>query len=160
MLDFEIAQVIIQIIAFLIMLFIMKRYGWKPLLDTLENRKIKIQNEFDSIAAQKETLKELNMQYEVKLKEIDQHARNKIQEAIATGRMMSAEIQKDAQSHAKIILDKAKSDLQAEVLKAKIDLKKDVVNLVVKTTGKFLQENINADDQLRLIAQFVEEAKL
>ncbi len=160
MLDFELSQVIIQIIAFLIMLFIMKKYGWKPLLDTLENRKIKIQGEFDAIAAQKEALKELNMQYEAKLKEIDHEARNKIQQAIEEGRMMSAEIQKDAQSHAKIIFDKAKSDLEAQILKAKSDFKKDVINLVVQITEKVLQEKLKSEDQLKLIAQFVEEAKL
>src|SRR5262245_43127903 len=107
MLDLDVSQIIIQIIAFLVMFWIMKRYGWQPLLDILEARRKAIQAEFDSIAVQKEEAKKLTAQYEEKLRDINADARKKIQEAIAEGHKMSVEIQKDAQASAKEILQKA-----------------------------------------------------
>jgi len=158
MLNIEISQIIIQIIAFLIMLWIMKKFGWKPLLDTLENRKNKIQAEFDTIQAQKLEAKQLNELYKEKLKEIDKEARNKIQEAIAEGRTISSEIQKDAKAQAKLILETAKSELEGEIAHAKSQLKADMVNIIMNVTKKILKENLLPADQLKLIAQFVEEA--
>lgn len=54
MLDLDLGQIIVQIIGFLAMLWILKRYGWKPLLDLLDARRQKIQSEFDSIEEKKE----------------------------------------------------------------------------------------------------------
>lgn len=158
MLNIEISQIIIQIIAFLIMLWVMKKFGWKPLLDTLDERKNKIRSEFDSIALEHAKAKELNAMYEEKLKEIDKDARNKIQEAIAEGRAISSEIQKNAQNEAKIMLATAKLEMEGEIEKAKAHLKADMVNIIIEVTKKVMKENLTSDDQSKLIAQFVEEA--
>ena len=160
MLNLDVSQIIIQIIAFLIMLWVMKKYGWQPLLDTLKARREAIQAEFDSIAAQKEEVKQLTIHYEEKLKEIDADARKKIQEAVAEGHKISLEIQEDAQAHAKEILQKAKSELEGEIANAKNQLKNDMVNLVVNITEKILQEKLDSAAQKKLIANFVEEAQL
>lgn len=160
MLNLELSQILIQIIAFLVMLWVMKRYGWKPLLDVLEGRQKKIHDEFDSIAAQKEEVKQLMVQYEEKLKEVESNMRKKIQEAVAKGNKISVEIQEDAQAKAKEIVEKAKSEVKEEIVKAKNQLKDDMVNLVMDTTKKILQENLDTESQKKLIAKFVEEVHL
>jgi F-type H+-transporting ATPase subunit b len=160
MLTLEASQIIIQIIAFLVMLWVMKRYGWKPLLGILEERRLKIQAEFDSIASQKEEVKQLALQYEERLKGIDAEMRKKIQEAIAQGQKISAEIQEDAQARAKEILQKTKSEVEGEIAKAKIELKNDMVNLVVNVTKKILQEELDASTQKKLIINFLDEVQM
>lgn len=156
MLNLDVSQIIAQIIAFLVMLWVMKRYGWQPLLDTLEVRRKKIQAEFDSIAAQKEEIKQLTLQYEEKLKGIDIEARKKIQE----GHRMSLKIQEDAQVHAKEILQKAKSELEGEIAKAKNQFKDDMVTLVINITEKILKEKLDTSSQKKLISNFIEEVQL
>ena len=160
MLNLDVSQIIIQIIAFLVMLWVMKRYGWQPLLDTLKARRDTIQAEFESITTQREQVQQLTILYEEKLKGIDMDARKKIQEAVEMGRKISAQIQLDAQASAKEILAKAKSEMESEVDKAKIQLKNDIVNLVVNTTEKILQEKLDGSIQKKLIESFVEEARL
>lgn len=160
MLDLNVSQIIIQIIAFLVMFWVMKRYGWQPLLDVLEARQKKIKEEFDSIAAQKEDVKKLAVQYEDKLREINADARKKIQEAINEGHKISVKIQEDAQTNAKAILDKAQLEIAGEISNAKNQLKNDVVDLVVKTTEKILQKKLDEPNQQKLIADFIEEAQL
>lgn len=156
MLNLDARQIIIQIIAFLVMLWVMKKYGWKPLLATMEARREKIQTEFDSIAAQKEEIKQLTDQYEEKLKKFDAEARKKIQE----GHKIGIKIQEDAQAHAKEILQKAKSEMEIEFIKAKNQLKNDTINFIVNATEKILQEKLDASSQKKLIANFIEGAQL
>lgn len=160
MLDLKMNQIIIQIIAFLVMFWVMKRYGWQPLLDVLEARREKIKAEFDSIDAQKEEARKLSAQYEEKMKEISANARKKIQEAIAEGHKISAEIQEDAQTNAKEILQKAKLEIAEEIANAKNQLKNDMVGLVVDTTEKLLQKTLDDSSQKKLIADFIDEAQL
>lgn len=160
MLNLDISQIIIQIIAFLVMLWVLKRYGWQPLLDILEARRKKIQAEFDSIAAQKEQINQLSIQYVERLKEIDTEVRKKMQEAVAQGQKMSTQIQKEAQMHAQEILQRAKSEMESEIAKAKNQLKNDIVNLVIHVTEKILREKLDDSNQKELIAKFIGEAQV
>lgn len=157
MLDLNVSQIIIQIIAFLLMFWVMKKYGWKPLLGALDARRQKIQAEFDDVQAEKEKAQHLTASYEDKLREISADARKKIQEAIAEGHRISVGIQDEAQKNAKEIVQKARLEIAEELTKAKNQLKDDVVNLVVNTTEKILQENLNDSSQKTLISNFVEE---
>lgn len=160
MLDLNVSQIIIQIIGFLVMLWILKKFGWKPLLDLLEVRREKIKSEFDSIDAKKADVDQLISKYEQKLKEIEADSRNKIQEAVEEGHKIGLEIQKDAQNQAKETLNKVKSEIEGEIAKAKNQLKNDMVDLVMTITNKILKEDLDPANQKKLIAQFIEEANL
>lgn len=52
--EVEVGQVVSQIIAFLILLAVLKRFAWGPLLQLLEEREERIRSEFDTIAKHKE----------------------------------------------------------------------------------------------------------
>lgn len=139
------------------MLWIMKKYGWKPLLDTLERRKNKIQEEFDLIAKKKKDAEQLSLEYQKKLADADLEARKKIQDAILEGRKMSAEIQKKALDDAKETMQKANLEIQSEISKAKNQLKNEMVGHIINTTEKILQEKLDTPAQEKLIKNFVEE---
>lgn len=157
MLDLDVSQIIIQTIAFLVMLWVMKRFGWKPLLEILESRRKKIRAEFAAIDSQKEDIKQLTFQYEEKLKEIEEEMRKKVQEAVMEGQRVSAKIQEEAQVRAKEIVQKVKSDIAIEMAQAKLQFKKEMVNLVMNSTKKILQEELDASRQKQLISNFLDE---
>lgn len=160
MLNIQASQIIIQIIAFLIMLWVMKKFGWQPLLDILKERREKIQAEFDNIDAQKAEVAELNRDYEEKMRGIDAEARRKIQEGIEEGQRISSEIQSNAQENARDILQKAHQEMEIEADKAKSKLKKDMVNLVVDVTEKLLHEKLDETGQKKLLEKFISETNL
>lgn len=160
MLNLDLGQILVQIIGFLAMLWILKRFGWKPLLDLLEKRQNIIKSEFDSIDAKKEEVDQLVDKYDQKLKELEIDSRRKIQEAIEEGHKISREIQKGAHEEAKEILDKVKLEVQEQVAKAKNQLKDEMVNLVMDVTNKIIKENLNVANQKALIAKFIDEAQI
>ncbi|MGZ3633771.1 MAG: F0F1 ATP synthase subunit B family protein, partial [Parachlamydiaceae bacterium] len=59
----QIGQVISQIIAFLLMLWILSRYAWKPILNTMEERRHKIQSDSDAIEDQRKQAEALLAEY-------------------------------------------------------------------------------------------------
>lgn len=157
----EIQQILAQVIAFMIMVWVLNRYAWKPLLRLLEERRDKIYTEFQSIDDQKKEIKKLTEEYNIKLKGIEAEARQKIQEEISKGREIAEKIQKEAHTQAQGILTKAQSDVEREIAKAKIQLKNDLVDLVITSTQKVIQEKMqDKDKQKALIGEFIEQVEV
>ena len=149
-----------QIIAFLVMLWILSRYGWKPVLQLLDERHAKIKAEFDEIAQQKNEVNQLIGEYKQKLQGIDATARQKIQEAISSGQKIAVEIQADCQRQAKEILAQAQTEVGEEILKARSQLKNDVINMALKISERILKEKLDEQGHMKLIADVVKEAEL
>jgi F-type H+-transporting ATPase subunit b len=154
----EIGQVITQIISFLIMLWVLKRYAWKPILTLLDERKDRIKREFESIEEQKKQLESLKNEYQEKLKSIDNQARTKFQEALDQAQKDGQKIQQQAHNQAKSIIAKAQEELQKDILKAKDQLKNDFVEVTFAAAQKVMQTNLDHEKQKALIPEFINKA--
>lgn len=158
--NLDLQQIIIQIIAFLVMVWVLKKFGWKPLLNIMEERRAKIQGEFDAIENQKLEMKKLTDEYNERLRNIDSEARAKIQEGVKEGRKIAQEIQEKTQMQAREIIAKAKSEIEKEISNVKKELKNEIINIAFMASEKILQEKIDDEKQRKLIADFVEHAEL
>jgi F-type H+-transporting ATPase subunit b len=156
--DLQTKQIISQIIAFLITLWILKRFAWKPILHVLEERRQHIKAEFTGIQQQKADIEQLKADYASKLKGIDAEARNQLQKAVNEGRKISQDIQQTARQQSQEIINKAKDEIKEEVAKAKIQLKNDVVNLTMQATDKILRSSIDPGKQKALVQEFIKES--
>jgi F-type H+-transporting ATPase subunit b len=152
----EIGQIVTQIIGFLIAVFLLKKFAWKPLLSILEERRSKIKSEFDNINKEKKKVEDLLSDYQTKLKEIDSLARVKIQEAAREGQKMANEIKENARKESKDILTKARDEIQRDVDKAKVQLKNDLVNMTMRVAEKLIRERLDEERDKKLIAEFID----
>ena len=156
--DLQIELVISQIIAFLILLWVLKRYAWKPLLNALEDRQNKIKKEFNSIEEQKMKLNGLIKEYNEKMADIQAVGKVKFQEELAKANKASLEITEQAHKEAKDIIFKAQEDALGEIQKAKIQLKDELVDLIMASTEKMIQKNLDDPDKQKiLIEKFIEQ---
>jgi F-type H+-transporting ATPase subunit b len=152
----EIGQIVTQIIGFLIAVFLLKKFAWKPLLSILEERRTKIKSEFDNIDKEKEKVADLLSDYQTKLKEIDSLARVKIQEAAREGQKVANEIKENARKESKDILTKGREEIQRDVDKAKVQLKNDLVNMTMRVAEKLIRERLDEEKDKKLIAEFID----
>jgi len=157
--DLDTKQIISQIIAFLIMLWILKRFAWKPLLQIMDERRLHIKAEFENIEHQKLDIKKLKAEYENTLKGIDAEARVRLQESVNEGRKIADEIQQSARVQSQEIIKKAQDEIKEEVSKAKIQLKDQVVDLAMQATGKIIKKSMDANQQKELVSEFIKEAE-
>ena len=154
--NLEIQQILTQALGFLILLWILKKIAWKPLLSLLDERREKIASEFKNIDQVKSNIARLEEQYKAKLSEIDAQARQRIQEAISEGQRISMEIQEKARDEAKKTIDKAKANIEMEVAKARVDLKNQVAGIAIRAAEKILKEELNEERNKRLVMDFIE----
>lgn len=151
------AQFVVNIIAFLLLLAILKRFAWGALLKLIDERRAKIAGEFSAIEQAKQEMARLKQQYEERLAKIEDEARGRIQEAIAEGRRIGMEVEEDARAHARETLEKAKANIALEVAKARVELKEQVVDLAIGVTHKILQQHLDEETDRRMIEGFIKE---
>ena len=129
--EVQISQVITHIIAFLITVYLLKRYAWGPLLGILEERRKKIAGELEKVAADRRSAQNLKDEYGAQLKEIDAQARTRIQEAVHEGERIAAEIKEKARDEAREMIDKGKNELDLARKAASKELQEDMVTLAL-----------------------------
>ncbi len=155
--NLEIGQVVTQIIGFLIALFVLKRFAWKPLLGILEERRSRIKSEFEKIEDEKQAAKGLTSEYEAKLKDIEALARQKILEAAKEGQQMANQVKENARKEALEIMGRSRDEIQRELEKAKVQLKSDLVDLSLRAAEKIIQEKLDKEKDRKLISDFIRE---
>jgi F-type H+-transporting ATPase subunit b len=153
----DIRQVVTQILGFLLMVWILRRYAWGPLLAMLEARREKIAGEFKEADRLKGEALELKARYDSELKGIEAQARQRIQDGVAEGQRVAVEIRTQAQKEASQRLERAADEIMREREKAKEILKEQVIALSLRTAEKILRQKLDDPAQRRLAAEFIDE---
>jgi len=155
----EYSQVLTHLVGFLIAFFILKKYAWGPVLQMLDDRRQKISDEFAEIETQKQQTEALLREYEERLHKIEDEARARINEAVAEGQKVAAEIKATAQDDALRITARAKSELERDVDRARAQLKEDMVTMTLGATERLLLEKFDESANRKLIERFLSEAE-
>jgi F-type H+-transporting ATPase subunit b len=153
----DIRQVLTQIVGFLLMVWLLRRYAWGPVLGLLEARREKIAGEFKEVERRKAEAQELKARYELELRGIDAQARQRLQEAMAEGQKLSAEIKAQAQADAGHRMQQAADEIAREREKAKELLKEQMVALAVRAAEKILRQKLDDQGQRKLAGEFIDE---
>ena len=158
MLEFDLKIIIVQVVTFLIGIFVLWRIGWKPLMNMLTKRKEDIAKTISDAQNLKLETEKLKKDYEQMISGINKRAQDLIQKANEAGDENAQKIIMQARDEAKNIVDTARKQLEAEKEKVKSDLKKEIVPIAIsiaeKITGSMIDKNIKKD----LIEKFLEDA--
>lgn len=152
----EIALIISQILAFLIMLWIMKKFAWKPLLKLMQERREKIQSQFDMIEEQKKEVQQLTDLYNSKLDNIQRKAKQKFTEVVESAHETARHIEEEAHNQARATLQKVQVDIVHEMERAREEYKDQTVNLVIEATQKLIKTKFDAEQDRKLISEFID----
>ncbi len=157
MLDISIQEILTQTFGFAVLVLILKKFAWRPVLELLEARRAKIATGLGEIDKAKSDVETLKADYSKKIALIQEEARGKIQEAIQEGKSVSREIQESARKQAKEILEKSKDDIAIETAKARISLRNEIANLVAFATERIVNEKLTEKKDEELIAKYLKD---
>lgn len=153
----DIKLVLTQILGFLILVGILGRFAWGPIVAGLEARRQKIAGEFAEAERRQKEADAQKAKFEAEMRGIDALKRASIQEGIAEGQRVAAEIKEHAHAEAHARLERAEDEMAREREKAKELLKEQVVSLSIRTAEKILQSKLDDPAQRKLAAAFIDE---
>lgn len=154
--NLSVQEILTQAGGFVVLVWIMKKFFWKPLLAALDSRKNKIKNDLEQIESVKKEVDALRSDYQSHLQKIEEEARAKMQEAIQEGRRIAREIQEKARGDSQASFEKAKENIVIEVEKARIELRREVAKLSLQIAEKVVQEKMDAAQHEKKAIELIE----
>lgn len=153
----DLRQVLTQILGFLIMLWVLRRFAWAPVLKMLEDRRQKIAGEFAEAERRQREADGTKAKFEQELRGIEALRRQAITEAVAEGQTVAGEIRAQANTEAASRLERAQDEIAREREKAKEILKQQMIALALRAAEKILREKLDEAHQRKLIGEFIDE---
>jgi len=143
------------ILIFLVLLFLLMKFAWKPLLAMLQKREDGIRQSLQDAEKARDELANVKQDTEKLLTE----ARNESQSIVAAGKKnaerMKDEIINNAQIKSDALLTDAKKQINIEKDRAMADVKAEIVNLSMEVAQKLIKKNLSKDDNLNLINESI-----
>jgi len=146
---------ILQFINFLILLFILKKLLWKPLIESLDARQNRIATQVKEAEAINIEAKELKARYEAQIAEAKAERTRIIREATVTAETVKEQIVTEAREEASRVLRQAEREAVSERERAMAEVKAHVADLVVTAASKVLKDSLDRETQDKLMADFV-----
>lgn len=145
-----------QIINFLLLLFILRKFLYAPLMKFMDKRKEIIEEGLANADKAKVELLKIHKIKEEKIIEAEREADKIIEKSKMKAESRGTEIIKEAAGKSEGIIYEAKKIAEEEKKAAAFSLKKDIVNLVALTSLHFAEKNITKEDNERIINKYLE----
>jgi F-type H+-transporting ATPase subunit b len=153
----NIPQLLTTVVGFLILMWIMKKYAWGPILDLLDQRREKIENDYAAAEHELAEAETLKTDFETKLGEIATIQREKVQEGVKRGEELANNIVVKARNEMDQAREKGMQDLEIETRKAELQLRDDVAELAIGAAEKLIGERLDDAKHRQLIQQYIDQ---
>jgi F-type H+-transporting ATPase subunit b len=150
-------KLISQMISFSIVVFVLNKYAYKPILDVLAERRRKIAEGLANAEESRKQLASAQQQASDIMAKASLDAQKVIDDAKAAAKALQEREAQRATMEAEQIINKAKQAAEREHTKMLAALKKQVARLVIDTTSKVTGRILTDDDQKRLSEEAARE---
>lgn len=159
--EFSVGLFFWQLVIFVSLIFLLRKFAWKPILSAVEERETKISDALDLAEKTKLEMAQLKSQNEELIKQARQERDNILNAARQTGE----QILSDARSKASIETDKmlvnAQEAIQIERQKAITEIKNQVATLSLSVAEKLVRQDLSSDSRQKELAEkLVADAKM
>ena len=139
------------IITFLVLVALLAKFAWRPLLEALESRQAVIRQALDDARQAKVDLEQLHVQSAKILAEARAEAEAMISRTRSDAERFREELRDKARAEAATIVRNAQQQIEMETSRAVQQIRHEAVDLSVAIASKLLQKHVSADDNARLI---------
>jgi F-type H+-transporting ATPase subunit b len=159
--DFSFGLFFWQTIIFIGLIFLLKKFAWKPILDAVNERETGIKNALLSAENAKKEMQNLQSDNQRILQEARLERDNMLKEARDMKEKMIADSKNEAQAQGLKMIEQAKAAIEGEKNAALAELKSHVSSLSIDIAEKLLKSELtNKDSQASLIEKMLGDAKL
>jgi F-type H+-transporting ATPase subunit b len=148
-------------ITFLVLLFILKKFAWKPILGAVSEREKGIKDALASAVEARKEMENLQADNERILKEARAEREAMLKEALELKNKMIDDAKQDAKIEANKLITQAQAAIDAEKKAAISDLKSQVAQISISIAEKVVREELsNTEKQEKLVESMLDNATL
>lgn len=150
-----------QTIVFLVLIFLMSKFAWKPILGAVRTREESINDALASAEKAKKEMQDLQSDNEQLLKEARAERDAILKEARMLKEKVIADASDEAQKKADVIVAQAQESIKREKQAAMADLKSQVASLSIEIAEKVVRKELSSKEkQHQMINEMIGDATL
>ena len=150
-------SIIWTVVVFFVLLFVLRKWAWKPIIDGLQAREDGIKKNIEDAAKSREEAEELLEKYRAQLDDARKEAQKLIGEASTRAELLHVEKKKEVENEARAIIEKAKSEIELERQKVAQELRREVVEIAIAAASKVIGQSLKPEDHRDLIQSEIEK---
>ena len=139
------------IVTFLVLLTLLAKFAWTPLLQALEGRQESIRKSLDDARQAKQELERLQQESAEIIRQGRIEAEAIITRSRGDAERLREEMKQKARAEADGIVKNAERQIQLETSRAVQQIRREAVDLSVMIASKLIQRNLSKEDNERLI---------
>jgi F-type H+-transporting ATPase subunit b len=149
------------LVVFLLTMFILRKFAWKPILQTLNDREKGIADSIASAEKIKAEMSQMKSEHEQVLLEAKAERSKILKEAKDIKDQIISEARQQAKVEARKIIEEAQVVINNQKMAAVVDVKNQIGSLVVEVAEKILRKQLdNKPEQEKFIRRLTDEIKL
>ncbi len=139
------------IVTFLVLLALLAKFAWRPLLQALESRQERIRNSLEDAERARQELERLQQESAKILQQARIEAESIVTQTRADAERLREELKQKAKDEAANVLRNAQQQIQLQTRQAIQQIRHEVADIAVLLASKLLERNIAKEDNARLI---------
>lgn len=143
------------IFTFLVLLALLTRYAWKPLLTALQARQDRIRESLEGARAARDEMERARREAAEVMREARIEADAIISSSRADGERVREEIKQKARAEAASIVAAAERRIELETARAREDVRREAADLSVMIASKIIRRNLRPEDNRVLIDEVI-----
>lgn len=151
-------QLAVQLVAFLVFIYLLWRFAVGPIVRVLDQRAERIRESMASAERMQAELKETQARNEDALVQARREAQEIVASARQTGEQMIANARTEAAAQQEEYLKRAEDTLRQQTEEARVALRKEVGDLAVLAAGRIVRKELDPATQAQLIEQTLADA--
>jgi len=148
---------IVTAIIFLVLLAVLGKFAWKPLLESLKKREEMIRNDIESARTERERAEKTLEEYQQRLASAQKEAEDILKATAVEAEKRRNQILDQAETQARQSVDHARSQIDAAKQDALKEIYQHSAALATDLAAKILQREVNPEDHRILIREAMEQ---
>jgi F-type H+-transporting ATPase subunit b len=150
-----------QLLIFIFLVLLLKKFAWKPILDTVNERESSIKDAMSAADKARNEMAAIQESNQKVLKEARAEREALLKDARNTGAEIVAQAKTDAKTEANKIISQAQEEIQNEKRAAVNELKNQVAKISLEIAEKVIDTELaNKDKQAQLVDKLLKDSSL
>ncbi len=144
-------------VTFFLLLIVLYKYAWKPILTALEAREENIRKSLEDARKAREELARVTETSRKIVVAADEQAKMIVERSRKAAQEAAQVIERKARDETSILLTNATSEIEALQKKVQTDLKKEGVDLAIHLAGKLIHEHLDKSKHEKLVDRLIKD---
>jgi F-type H+-transporting ATPase subunit b len=149
---------VVFIVNFIILLVMLRLFLYQPVMKVLDERAKRTKDAMELAEATKKEYEQAKGEVQKQIEKGRQEAQAIITQAMQVGERLKGESREEAAKQAQVMIDRARSELEAERDKIVGDLRREFVDISIAAAEKVIKETLDKEKHRKLIEETLQES--